>query len=119
VVILVKKKRSKVKSKTGNRPIEAKASMVSRTEKVREHAHERNAVHDIHGTKRRSIGELKTQLCPPCRYTWEGPALLIIGLLGLLNYFGILNLSLLNWPLLEPIIVMILGLLIISGVLHK
>jgi hypothetical protein len=61
----------------------------------------------------------KTLLCPPCRYTWEGPALLAIGLLGLLHYFGILNLSVLNWSLLEPIIVLILGLLIISGVLHK
>lgn len=30
--------------------------MVSRTKNVREHAHERSAVHDIHGTMRRSIG---------------------------------------------------------------
>jgi len=63
--------------------------------------------------------EPATPLCPPCRYTWEGPALLLIGALGLLNYFGILGLSILNWALLEPIIVLILGLLILSGVLHK
>lgn len=50
----------------------------------------------------------KTQL-------WEGLLIALIGLLGLFHAFGLIDLMLINWPVLSSVILLAMGLIMMGG----
>jgi len=71
--------------------------------------------------KQKAIGEMQCEYCRPCvsppyKCYLTGSLLAVTGLLGLAGYFGILDLSPLNWNLLWPISVLVIGLTELFGI---
>jgi len=46
----------------------------------------------------------------------KGGLLVLLGVLGLLQYFNVVNLSFMYWAVFEPVLVLILGVLVLLGV---
>jgi predicted ABC-type exoprotein transport system permease subunit len=49
----------------------------------------------------------------------EATLIIIIGLLGIVEYFGWVNLNPLNWKLLSPVLLLALGLIMLSGLIDR
>ena len=49
----------------------------------------------------------------------EATLIIIIGLLGIVEYFGWVNLNVLNWNLLSPVLLLALGLIMLSGLIDR
>jgi hypothetical protein len=58
-------------------------------------------------------------VCSPCTCKWEGTLVTLVGLLGLIDYFGHIDLSPIKWDLLWPIVMLVVGMLMLSGLLRK
>lgn len=58
----------------------------------------------------------ETRVCPACRCSWEGAVVALVGLLTLVDNFGLVSLAVIKWSILGPVILLVLGLLMITGI---